>query len=231
MNSSGLWCIVPAAGYGRRFGGDIAKQHVLIGERSLLGWTLHALAAHERIVGLVVVISAADDRWRSATADIGGIEIRTAIGGDERADSVLAGLDALPDSVGADDFVLVHDAARPCISASDIDALINHASNGDGGLLAAPLRDTLKRADDEGYVVATEPRDSRWRALTPQLFRRAALSAALLAARDAGVMVSDEAMAMERVGYRPRLIEGRDDNIKVTTVADLEFASYQLMGR
>ena len=231
MNSSGLWCIVPAAGYGRRFGGDIAKQHLLIGERSLLGWTLHALAAHERIVGLVVVISAADDRWRSATADIGGIEIRTAIGGDERADSVLAGLDALPDSVGADDFVLVHDAARPCISASDIGALIDHASNGDGGLLAAPLRDTLKRADDEGYVLATEPRQSRWRALTPQMFRRAALSAALIAARDAGVIVTDEAMAMERAGYRPRLIEGRDDNIKVTTVADLEFAAYLLTTR
>ena len=231
MSKMGLWCIVPAAGRGRRFGGDVAKQHVVIGERSLLGWTLHALAANERISGLVVVVAADDDSWRSATADVDGVQIRSAIGGDERSDSVLAGLDALPDNVGADDFVLVHDAARPCVSASDIGALIDQGSVGDGGLLAAPLRDTLKRADDEGYVLATEPRQSRWRALTPQMFRRAALSAALIAARDAGVIVTDEAMAMERAGYRPRLIEGRDDNIKVTTVADLEFVAYLLTTR
>ena len=231
MSKTGLWCIVPAAGRGRRFGADVAKQHVLIGERSVLGWTLHALAAHERIVGLVLVVAADDDHWRSAIADIDCVLIRSAIGGAERADSVLAGLDALPDSVADDDFVLVHDAARPCIHVSDIDALIDLGSNADGGLLAAPLRDTLKRADIDGYVQATESRESLWRALTPQMFRRRALSDALRSAREAAVVVTDEAMAMERAGFRPRLVEGSDDNIKVTTVADLELASYLLTRR
>ena len=231
MSRTGLWCIVPAAGRGRRFGGDVAKQHVNFGGRSLLGWTLHALASNHRIAGVVVVVAEGDDAWQSATSNIAGIEILSAIGGKERADSVLAGLHVLPESVDADDFVLVHDAARPCVSNKDIDALIDLASNGDGGLLAAPLRDTLKRADDVGYVLATEPRESLWRALTPQLFRRGALSAALRSARDAGIVVTDEAMAMERAGYKPRLIEGSDNNIKVTMASDLEIVQFLLRRR
>lgn len=231
MSANGMWCIVPAAGRGRRFGGELAKQHVKIGERSVLAWTLRVLAAQERIAGLVLVVAADDDTWRSATTDIEAVEIRSVVGGLERADSVLAGLDALPSSVGADDFVLVHDAARPCVSDEDIDALLDQASNGDGGLLAVPLRDTLKRADDDGCVLATEPRESLWRALTPQMFRRGALSAALRSARDAGVVVTDESLAMERAGYRPKMVEGRDDNIKVTTRADLALAKFLLTGR
>lgn len=226
--SAGLWCIVPAAGVGRRFGSGTAKQHASIRGRSLLGWTLLALAAHPRIVGLIVVVAAGDRLWQSATEGLTGVEIRSATGGSERADSVLAGLSALPDSVADDAFVLVHDAARPCITMADIDALLEHASRHDGGLLAAPLRDTLKRGDDEGRVIATEPRESRWRALTPQMFPRKPLDHALRDARNAGVIVTDESMAMERAGYRPLLVEGRDDNIKVTTPADLELAAFLL---
>lgn len=223
-----MWCIVPAAGRGSRFGGETAKQHVLIGERSLLAWTLHALSASPRIAGIVLVVAAGDEQWKGLASDFASVTLRSAIGGAQRADSVLAGLAALPASVAADDFVLIHDAARPCVHVDDIDALIERASQSHGGLLAAPLRDTLKRADGDGRVLATEPRESRWRALTPQMFRRASLTQALLDARDAGVVVTDEAMAMERVGHRPLLVEGRDDNIKVTTPADHQLAAFLL---
>ncbi len=225
---TGLWCIVPAAGRGSRFASENPKQHVLIGEQTLLGWTLRALAASPRITGIVVVVAAGDEQWKSSASDLTGVQLRSAIGGKQRADSVLSGLAALPECVAADDFVLVHDAARPCINVDDIDALIEFAGHSDGGLLAAPLRDTLKRADSDGRVMATEPRESRWRALTPQMFRRGPLTQALMDARDAGVMVTDEAMAMERLGHRPLLVEGRDDNIKVTTLADLQLAAFLL---
>jgi len=157
-----------------------------------------------------------------------GKPLLRATGGAERADSVLAGLRALPASVAADDAVLVHDAARPCVRAADISRLIDLAVPAGGGLLAAPLRDTLKRADAQGRVAATEPREARWRALTPQLFPRAALEAALVAAAAAGAAVTDEAMAMERAGHAPLLVEGSEDNIKVTTPADLAFAEFIL---
>lgn len=200
----------------------------MIGEHSLLGWTLRALAASPRIIGLVVVVAAGDEQWKSSVGDLSGVQLRSATGGDSRADSVLAGLHALPERVAADDFVLVHDAARPCIHVDDIDTLIDRASHAGGGLLAAPLRDTLKRADSDGYVLMTEPRESRWRALTPQMFRRAALTGALQDARDTGEVMTDEAMAMERTDHRPLLVEGRDDNIKVTTPADYQLAAFLL---
>lgn len=225
----GFWCIVPAAGSGSRFAADRPKQHVEIAGRTLLNWTLSALAAHPRIAGLVVVV-AVDDRYWNATLAIGK-PMLVALGGDQRADSVLAGLDVLPASVGDTDFVLVHDAARPCIRIADIDALLDSATQGDGGLLAAPLRDTLKLADSDGYVMATEPREARWRALTPQMFRRQPLAGALAEARAAGIVITDEAMAMERAGFRPLLVEGHDDNLKVTTPADRELAEFLLRQR
>lgn len=223
---AGYWCIVPAAGSGSRFGADRPKQHVDIAGRSLLDWTLSTLVTHPRIAGLVVVISRGDPYWNGLSH--AGKPLLTAHGGAERADSVLAGLAALPASVAADDFVLVHDAARPCVRHDDIDKLIDTASRNDGGLLAAPLRDTLKRVDANGLVIATEPRESRWRALTPQMFRRDALTRALQTARVAGVVVTDEAMAMEQAGHAPVLVEGSDDNIKVTTPADRALATFLL---
>lgn len=222
-----LWCVVPAAGRGTRVGGDCPKQYLPLAGRALILHTLERLAAHPRIAGLLVALAADDDRW-PGFASLCGKPVLTAIGGGERADSVLAGLRALPADVGADDFVLVHDAARPCVRAADIDRLIATASTASGGLLGAPLRDTLKRADEQGRSMHTEPREQRWRAFTPQMFRRAQLVAALEAARRAGVTVSDEAMAMEQAGHAPLLVEGAEDNIKVTTAADFALAEYLL---
>jgi 2-C-methyl-D-erythritol 4-phosphate cytidylyltransferase len=147
------------------------------------------------------------------------------IGASDRAGSVLAALRALPDSVADDALVLVHDAARPCVRGADLDRLIAAAQDdATGALLAAPLRDTLKRADANGRVEATVPRADLWRALTPQAFRRGALTRALDRAQADGVAVTDEAMAMERLGLRPLLVEGNEDNIKVTVAADLALA-------
>jgi 2-C-methyl-D-erythritol 4-phosphate cytidylyltransferase len=224
-----LWCVIPAAGKGVRAGGDRPKQYQPIAGRPILDHTLERLAAHPRIAGFVVVI-AADDGHFSSCDGIGGKPLVVAVGGGERSDSVLAGLMALPATVAGDDFVLVHDAARPCVRAADITRLIDLASTGEGGLLGAPLRDTLKRADAHGHSLATEPRDGRWRAFTPQMFRRGALARALRLAADAGIVVSDEAMAMERAGVSPLLVEGSEDNIKVTTPADFALAEF-LLGR
>lgn len=224
-----LWCVIPAAGKGVRAGGDRPKQYQHVAGRPLLDHTLERLAAHPLIAGLMVVI-AADDLHFAAVDHVHGKPLLTTVGGSERSHSVLAGLDALPSSVADDALVLVHDAARPCVRADDITRLVTLAGQGAGGLLGAPLRDTLKRADGEGHSAGTEPREGRWRAFTPQMFRRADLARALRLAADAGIVVSDEAMAMERAGATPLLVEGSEDNIKVTTPADFALAEF-LLGR
>jgi len=221
------WCVVPAAGHGRRFGSEVPKQYMPLAGQPLIVRTLERLAAHPRIAGLMVVLAEGDALWPGIER-LDDTPVRTAIGGDERSDSVLAGLQALPGSVAGDDFVLVHDAARPCVRTADIERLIVRAGQGEGGLLGAPLRDTLKRADVHGCSAGTEPREARWRAFTPQMFRREALSRALQGALQAGIATTDEAMVMEATGVSPLLVEGAEDNIKVTTRADLALAEFLL---
>jgi 2-C-methyl-D-erythritol 4-phosphate cytidylyltransferase len=227
MMSRPLWCVVPAAGRGTRVGGSLPKQYLPLAGRPLMHHTLERLAAHPGIAGLLLVLSAGDAQWNSMDA-IGGKRVLTTTGGAERSDSVRCGIDALPDDVAADEFVLVHDAARPCVRLADITRLIEVAGAADGGLLGAPLRDTLKRANAAGCSEQTEPRELRWRAFTPQMFRRGALSAALREATRRGIAASDEAMAMELAGFAPRLVEGAEDNIKVTTAADFALAEFLL---
>jgi len=227
MSAPTLWCVVPAAGRGTRVGGDCPKQYLPLAGRPLIVHTLERLAAHPQIGGLLVTLAASDAHW-SGIDRLNGKPVLTALGGAERSDSVLAGLDVLPASVGADDFVLVHDAARPCVRLADIGKLIELAGATDGGLLGAPLRDTLKRANTAGRSELTESRDLRWRAFTPQMFRRGQLAAALRDAARRGVNASDEAMAMEQAGFAPLLVEGAEDNIKVTTAADFALAEFLL---
>lgn len=227
-DADSIWAVIPAAGRGTRFGGDIPKQYLEIAGQPLIAHALDALLAHPRISGAMVALAADDERWPGWTT-LQGKPVRCCIGGGERADSVLAALHALPADVSAESLVLVHDAARPNLRVDDIARLIDAAlAHADGALLAAPVRDTLKRADENARVVSTAPRDRLWRALTPQAFRRAALIAALESASAAGVSVTDESMAMERMGARPVLVEGREDNLKVTTPADLALAHYLL---
>ena len=226
-----VWAVVPAAGRGTRFGGEVPKQYLQVGGRPLLAYTLDALLAHPAVAGVVVAL-AADDPWWPGWSDHAGKPVLTCTGGASRAASVLAAMAALPESVRADDFVLVHDAARPNLAPVDLDRLLEQGrADPVGAILAAPVRDTLKRAGDDGGIDRTEPRERLWRALTPQLFRRLQLARALQAAADAGVEVTDEAMALERQGARPLLVEGREDNFKVTTPADLAGFEFELSRR
>lgn len=226
-----VWALVPAAGSGRRFGGEVPKQYQLIAGKPLIQHALEALLSHPGIAGAVVALAADDPHWPGWTS-LHGKPVLTCIGGGERADSVLAALRGLPADADDDTLLLVHDAARPNLHADDITRLIE-ATNvcADGAILAAPVRDTLKRAAADGCIVATEPRESLWRALTPQAFQRGLLREALERAGDDGVVVTDEAMAVERLGRRPRLVEGREDNLKVTTPADLTLADVLLARR
>jgi 2-C-methyl-D-erythritol 4-phosphate cytidylyltransferase len=227
ITEGALWCVVPAAGRGTRFGSEVPKQYSMLAGEPLLVHTLRRLAAHPRIGGLMVVLAAGDPHWPDLV-ELAGKPVATCAGGSLRAQSVLAGLAALRGRIAADAFVLVHDAARPCVRAGDISRLLDQALPAGGGLLATPLRDTLKRADVDRRAIATEPRDMRWCAQTPQVFRCDALAAALESALAASVEVTDEAMAMEFAGHRPLLVEGAQSNIKVTTPEDLELATFLL---
>lgn len=226
-----IWAVLPAAGRGTRLGGDVPKQYLCVAGRMLVEHALDALLAHPRVAGAVVAL-AADDRLWPGEAVRAGKPVLRCIGGEQRADSVLAALRALPGSAAPDTLVLVHDAARPNLDAGDLDRLIQAAEAcADGAILAAPVRDTLKLADGDRRIAATQPREHLWRALTPQAFRRGPLTDALQAAHAAGIAVTDEAMAMEQAGARPRLVEGREDNLKVTTPADLALAEHLLARR
>lgn len=229
--TAAVWVVVPAAGRGTRFGGPVPKQYLEVAGRTLLAYTLDALTAHPRVAGAMVAIAEHDVDWPGWT-EVNGRPVHTCIGGATRADSVLAGLRALPGEVAAEDLVLVHDAARPNLALQDLQRLLDEAgAHAIGGILAAPVRDTLKRADAAQMIVATEPREQLWRAFTPQMFRRQALVDALAAAAQAGVQVTDEAMAMERQGLKPLLVEGAEDNFKVTTPADLARFEFELSRR
>ena len=225
------WAVLPAAGRGSRFGGDVPKQYLDVAGAPLIGHALRALLAHGSVEGAVVVLAGDDAHW-PGWDEIEGKPLLTCTAGDARADSVLAGLAALPDSVRADDFVLVHDAARPNLCIEDLDQLLERGRMDPvGAVLASPVRDTLKQAGDDGGIDGTQSRERLWRALTPQLFRRLQLTRALESARDAGVVVTDESMAMERQGLRPLLVEGSEDNFKVTTPADLARFAFVLSQR
>lgn len=228
---SAIWAVVPAAGRGARFGAPVPKQYLLAAGRPLLAHTLDALLAHPVVAGAMVVIGHADQDWPD-WREWAGKPLLTCVGGATRAASVLAGLRALPEQVRADEFVLVHDAARPNLGLADLGRLLEVGrADPVGAILAAPVRDTLKRAGDDGGIDRTESRERLWRALTPQLFRRHQLLRALTEAADAGIEVTDEAMAIERQGQRPLLVEGSEDNFKITTPADLERFEFVLSRR
>ena len=223
-----IWALVPAAGSGRRFGGEVPKQYLHAAGKPLIGHALEALLAHPQMDGVVVALAADDPHWPGWTS-LHGKPVVTCVGGVERADSVLAALHALPDNVAHDALLLVHDAARPNVCGGDVSKLIAAANaQRDGAILAAPVRDTLKASGADHRIEATVPRAGLWRALTPQAFRRNLLQRALRAAQHAGVTVTDEAMAVERLGLHPVLVEGREDNLKVTTPADLALVEFLL---
>ncbi len=214
------WVVVPAAGSGRRMGAERPKQYLDLVGRPVLAHTLERLAGHPGLSGIVVAVGPEDREFAALPLDL-PVPLRTAVGGAERADSVLAALDVLAAEAAAEDWVLVHDAARPCLRPADVATLV-HELEGDpvGGLLGLPIHDTIKRADAEGGVEATVDRTGLWRALTPQMFRLGLLREALRGALEAGAAITDEASAVEWAGHRPRMVEGTADTLKITRPAD-----------
>ena len=222
-----FWAVVPAAGSGKRFGADRPKQYLQFAGQTILEHTLIRLRHHPRLAGVVLVIAPNDPWWPKVKRFDGKIPLLVTHGGAERCHSVLNGIDKLTDVARAEDWVLVHDAARPLVTAGDINKLIDVvAHEAAGGLLAAKLSDTIKQANETEHSVATVDRSRLWRALTPQMFPLALLRRALSEAIAQQVLVTDEASAVERLGLKPRLVEGRADNIKITHASDLALAEF-----
>ena len=223
------FAIVPAAGSGARFGAGKPKQYLDLLGRPLIHHTLAALTDCPDIDRVWVVLAPDDTEWGRHDWSALGPKLETLrCGGATRADSVGNGLQAAAMVAGDDDWVLVHDAARPCLSGDMLAALFAElADDPVGGILAVPVADTLKRADAAQRVAATEPRDGLWQAQTPQMFRYRLLREALEKCRT----VTDEAGAVEALGRQPKLVRGDASNLKVTYPADLMLAAMILRGR
>jgi 2-C-methyl-D-erythritol 4-phosphate cytidylyltransferase len=227
-NQRRCWGVLPAAGIGSRMGGELPKQYLELSGATLLEHSLRSLLASEQVTAVMVALHPDDRHW-NALALSADKRVHTTVGGAERSDSVLAALVALGALADDEDWVLVHDAARPCLQLADLDALIDTVTGtGIGGILAEPVVDTVKLADGQGRVQRTLDREALWRAQTPQMFALGALRGALAAARNSGLAVTDEAAAMEMAEQPVQLVTGSSRNLKVTVPTDLELADWYL---
>ena len=232
-----LWCLLPAAGIGQRMGADLPKQYLSLAGQTLLEITLSRLHLAFPEAALVLPLHPEDCWWPAAEQRFlkayPKAQIISCLGGKERADSVLNGLSVLQALAQPDDWVLVHDLARPCVTQQDLHKLYNALQDHPvGGLLAAPVADTMKRsqASAKSYqrVSSTVDRNHLWHALTPQMFRDNKLHSALAEGLANNLSLTDESSALEAAGYQPLLVPGRRDNIKITHPEDLPFAELLL---
>ncbi len=220
------WAVIPASGVGKRMQADRPKQYLRLSDKTILQHTLERLLSHPEINGAVLVLGEEDPFWERLlfTTDK---PLLICHGGAQRQHSVYNGLLALHQHTNADPLVLIHDAVRPFVAHDDLSRLINLASSQpDGALLAAPVADTLKLADDLAQVIQTQDRHNLWRALTPQAFRLSIILAALKSAIDQDLEITDDASAMELAGYHPQLVSSSTVNFKITTADDLLLARY-----
>ncbi|SGY82173.1 2-C-methyl-D-erythritol 4-phosphate cytidylyltransferase-4-diphosphocytidyl-2C-methyl-D-erythritol synthase-MEP cytidylyltransferase [Moritella viscosa] len=216
--------VVPAAGVGARMGASIPKQYLMLQGKTVIEHTLTVLLSHPRIAKVVVALGP-EDGWFSDIAIAKDPAIIRVNGGKERADSVLAGLQACQSY----NWVLVHDAARPCLTHTDVDCLITGALASEyGAILGCQVRDTMKRTDANGNIIATVERDLLWHALTPQMFPVKLLTDALTAGLADNANITDEASAIELLGLMPKIVVGRADNIKITRPEDMPLATLYL---
>lgn len=226
---SRFWGVIAAAGSGSRLARDRPKQYLPLAGRTVIEWSLSPFLACDWVDGVVVVLARGDAEFQGLPL-AGHRKVVTTLGGATRAESVLRGLQRIREQgLGEerDVYAMVHDAARPCLTRSALEHLREQATGRDGGLLAVPVTDTLKR-ETVGTVKATVSRDGLWRAQTPQMFELGRLTEALERALAEGLEITDEASAMERSGARPRLVCGRVSNIKITYAEDLPLAEFWL---
>jgi 2-C-methyl-D-erythritol 4-phosphate cytidylyltransferase len=234
------WLVMPAAGSGSRFGSGVRKQYAPLEGRAVIEWALAPFLSDRRCAGRVVALARDDEDWKKVAARLaasGVSAVTTVEGGERRSDSVRRALASLEARASPSDWVLVHDAARPCLAPADLERLLDRlGAHPVGGLLAMRVSDTLKRSApaaegaDPG-VTETVERSGLWRALTPQMFRFGPLCAALDRAHAAGRFPSDEAQALEWLGERPVLVEADSMNLKITLAADLTLAAAVLRAR
>jgi len=228
VNNPEVWAVVPAAGIGSRMQADRPKQYLELDGKTVIENTLQRLASHSSIKGIVIAVAESDPWWSQCSQDY-DCPIHIVSGGNERADSVLNALKQLTTLTNDDPWVLVHDAARPCLRHEDIDTMLSTLSTHSvGGILGIPVNDTVKRANAEQEIIETVSRQGLWRASTPQMFHLQALTQALQTAKQQQLIVTDEASAMELAGFQPMMVEGHADNIKITLPQDLALASLYL---
>ena len=226
MTSANVWCVVPAAGVGKRFGSALPKQYLPLLDKTVCEHTLERLLQLREIRRIVVCLSPEDTQFSKLNI-ANNPRIHTTLGGAERCHSVLNGLKALQPDARDTDWVLVHDVARPCLRPDDVRKLLQQveAAGAIGGILANPVRDTMKRSNAQNQILETVCRNQLWHALTPQLFRLGQLRDALESALAENALVTDESSALERAGHQPLLVEGHPDNIKITHPQDLPLAA------
>lgn len=230
---SNFFALIPAAGYGSRMGDELPKQYLPLVGRPMISHTLRALCSSPRISAVLIVLAPGDSEWvRHDWSEFAPKLVVLECGGKTRAESVLNGLNAArgKSSIGDNDWVLVHDAARPCLGSPQLDNLMDELADDEvGGLLAVPVADTLKRSDPNGRVERTEPRERLWQAQTPQMFRCKLLRKAL--SMSGGAAMTDDAGAIEALGLHPKLVLGDARNLKVTYPQDLALAELILKNR
>jgi 2-C-methyl-D-erythritol 4-phosphate cytidylyltransferase len=223
-----VWAIVPAAGIGSRMLADRPKQYLNLDGKTVLEQTLLRLASHPQIEGIVIAVAQDDPWWHDITLNV-DCQIHTVEGGDTRADSVFNALIGLADITENDPWVLVHDAARPCLRLEDIDQMLAKLKDHPvGGILGIPVNDTVKRVNNDLEIEETVCRQGLWRAATPQMFRLAMLTHALASSIPQSLSITDDASAIELAGFKPLMIGGHPDNIKITVPQDLALASLYL---
>jgi 2-C-methyl-D-erythritol 4-phosphate cytidylyltransferase len=225
------YALIPAAGSGARMGSEVPKQYLPVLGRPLIHYAVATLCACPQVERVFVVLAPGDTLWAQCDWHAFAPKlVPLSCGGGERFESVLNGLRAVEGQVAPDDWVMVHDAARPCLDQPLLDRLIGDVGEDPvGGLLAVPAADTLKRADPENRVLATEPRAGLWQAQTPQMFRYGLLLRALGLVGD--TVPTDEAQAVEQLGFAPLLVASDARNFKVTYPRDLELAELILAHR
>ncbi len=222
-----FWAVIPAAGSGSRMASSIPKQYLPLLDKTVIEFSLQVLLNHPAIEGCVVVISEHDQHWDSLKL-ASHPKVTKVIGGQERADSVLAGLLALQERATPDDWVLVHDAARPCLRHEDVDLLINTVSESScGGILAQPVVETVKQTDFP-EIVSTLDRREIYLAQTPQCFNFAELTKGYLLAKQDCAVLTDEASVLERQGKKPIVVPCGQHNMKITHPHDLALATFYL---
>ncbi|MCK4864097.1 MAG: 2-C-methyl-D-erythritol 4-phosphate cytidylyltransferase [Gammaproteobacteria bacterium] len=223
-----IWVVIPAAGVGKRMESGTPKQYLKLNNKTIIEHTLSVFDKHDSISEIVVSISEGDEYWDALNLNLSK-PLHIANGGKSRCDSVLNGLKFLENKAANDDWVLVHDAARPCLRHEDLTLLLETLEDhGVGGILAVPVRDTMKRSFDNNTIKETVERENLWHALTPQMFRFSVLKNALESALNKNALITDEASAIELAGYQSVLVEGHADNIKITRPEDLVLASFFL---